>query len=76
MSATTAAAPAPSGIVADLENPTDVIRTVNFVTQGLTLFFIPAFVLIRFVSKYRSAGFNYTVDDCKSDTSTFYCTPY
>ncbi|PSN68229.1 hypothetical protein BS50DRAFT_551637 [Corynespora cassiicola Philippines] len=72
MSATTAAAPAPSGIAADLENPTDVIRTVNFVTQGLTLFFIPAFVLIRFVSKYRSAGFNYTVDDCKSDTSTFY----
>ena len=64
--AVTPAADAPEGVVADLENPTDVIRTINFATQALTLFFVPAFVCMRFVSgRYRAAGLGFTVDDCR-----------
>ncbi|KAF2867495.1 hypothetical protein BDV95DRAFT_445818, partial [Massariosphaeria phaeospora] len=62
MSAMAAAQP-PPGVEADLENPVDVLYTVNLVTQGLTLFFIPAFVVVRFLSKYRAAGLAFTLDD-------------
>jgi hypothetical protein len=56
----------PEGVVADLQNPTDVIRTINFVTQALTLAFCSAFVLIRAVQKLRVSTSNFSVDDCKS----------
>jgi hypothetical protein len=56
----------PEGVVADLQNPTDVIRTINFVTQALTLAFCSAFVLIRAVQKLRVSTSNFSVDGCKS----------
>ena len=64
MPATAAAAPPPEGVIADLEHPIDVLRTVNLVTQGLTLVFVTAFVCIRCVSKYASVGLGFAVDDC------------
>jgi hypothetical protein len=56
----------PEGVVADLQNPTDVIRTINFVTQALTLAFCSAFVFIRAIQKFRVSTSNLSVDDCKS----------
>jgi hypothetical protein len=56
----------PEGVVADLQNPTDVIRTINFVTQALTLAFCSAFVFIRAIQKLRVSTSNLSVDDCKS----------
>jgi hypothetical protein len=63
----TAAAPPPKNVAADLEHPTDVLRTVNFVTQSLTLFFVTSFVGIRCYSKYASVG-RFSVDDCKYES--------
>ncbi|KAF4120598.1 integral membrane protein [Geosmithia morbida] len=37
------AAPPPAGVTPDLENPTDVLRTIIFVTQALTLVFVTFF---------------------------------
>jgi hypothetical protein len=56
----------PEGAVANLQNPTDVIRTINFVTQALTLAFCSAFVFIRAIQKLRVSASNLSVDDCKS----------
>lgn len=55
----------PEGVEADLENPTDVIRTINFVTQALTLAFCSAFVFIRGLQKFRVPTLNLSVEDCK-----------
>lgn len=54
----------PTGVVADLENPTDVLRTINFVTQALTLTLCSGFVFIRGVQKFRMATTIFSVDDC------------
>ncbi|KAF9734176.1 hypothetical protein PMIN01_08519 [Paraphaeosphaeria minitans] len=58
-----AAMPPPQGVVADLQHPTDVLRTINFVTQALTLAFCSFFVFIRALHKIRSIGLNLAVDD-------------
>lgn len=55
----------PEGVVADLQNPTDVLRTVNFVTQALTLTLCSAFVFIRSMQKLRAATMVISVDDCE-----------
>lgn len=54
----------PAGVVADLENPTDVLRTINFVTQALTLVLCSVFVFIRGAQKFRMARPTVFVDDC------------
>jgi len=54
----------PAGVVADLENPTDVLRTINFVTQALTLVLCSVFVSIRAAQKFRMAKPRVFVDDC------------
>jgi hypothetical protein len=55
----------PEGVVADLENPIDVLRTINFVTQALTLTLCSGFVFIRGVQKFRVTNPIFSVDDCK-----------
>lgn len=55
----------PEGVEADLQSPTDVIHTTNFVTQALTLSFCSAFVFIRALQKFRVPTLNLSVDDCK-----------
>lgn len=59
------AAPPPPGATADLDNPQDVLRTVNYVTQALTLLLTTAFVLTRLYAKSRILGGGITIDDCK-----------
>ncbi|CAG5137557.1 uncharacterized protein ALTATR162_LOCUS148 [Alternaria atra] len=58
-----AAMPPPDGIVADLQHPTDVIRTINFVTQALTLTSCSFFVFIRALHRIRVVGLDLAVDD-------------
>ncbi|PNP52433.1 hypothetical protein THARTR1_07037 [Trichoderma harzianum] len=57
------AAPPPEGVIPDLAHPQDVLRTVNYVTQGLTIFFVSIFVAIRFYAKTRVLGGSFTPDD-------------
>ncbi|EFY87935.1 integral membrane protein [Metarhizium acridum CQMa 102] len=57
------AAPPPPGATADLDNPQDVLRTVNYVTQALTLIFTTVFVLARLYAKSRILGGGVTMDD-------------
>lgn len=59
------AAPPPEGVVPDLAHPQDVLRTVNYITQGLTVFFVTIFVAIRFYAKSRVLGGGFTPDDCR-----------
>jgi hypothetical protein len=58
------AIPAPEGVNADVENPKDVLRTINLVTQCLTIAFCSAFVLIRTVHRTRTIGLDLSLDDC------------
>ena len=53
----------PEGVVADLQEPTDVLRTTNFITQALTLAFCSAFVFVRGLQKVRVSAFSWSVDD-------------
>lgn len=58
------AAPPPEGVIPDLAHPQDVLRTVNYVTQALTITFVSIFVGIRFYAKTRLLGGGFTADDC------------
>ncbi|EHK23197.1 uncharacterized protein TRIVIDRAFT_71185 [Trichoderma virens Gv29-8] len=57
------AAPPPEGVIPDLAHPQDVLRTVNYVTQALTIFFVTIFVAIRYYAKSRVLGGGFTSDD-------------
>jgi len=59
----------PQGVEADLEHPKDVIRTINLVTQALTLALCSFFVLIRALQKFRLPTWFFSVDDCKLSVS-------
>ncbi|KAH6716450.1 hypothetical protein BKA61DRAFT_478706 [Leptodontidium sp. MPI-SDFR-AT-0119] len=65
MSFIKAAAEPPPGVIADLENPQDVLRTVNLVVQSLCIVFVSVTVLLRM---YTRAVVQKTVyrEDCKS----------
>lgn len=55
----------PDGVEPDLENPQDVLNTVMYVTQALTLFFVSIFIALRIYSKRWIMGKAFTWDDCK-----------
>lgn len=55
----------PPGVTADLEHPTDVLRTINFVTQALTLTLCTFFVLVRAIQKFRLPTLHISFDDCE-----------
>ncbi|KAL9943421.1 hypothetical protein ACHAQF_006870 [Verticillium nonalfalfae] len=57
------AAPPPAGVVADVDNPQDVLRTVTYVTQGLTVFFSTLFIAARLYSKTKVMGGIVSWDD-------------
>lgn len=59
-----AAAP-PEGVTVNLDNPQDVLRTVNYVTQGLTLFFVSVFVALKVYAKIKILGGNFSWEDCR-----------
>lgn len=54
----------PEGVEPDLENPEDVLWTCNFVTQGLTIFLVTIFALVRLYAKHKLFGGKFTWDDC------------
>ncbi|KFH46893.1 hypothetical protein ACRE_022690 [Hapsidospora chrysogenum ATCC 11550] len=56
-------APPPDGVTPDLENPQDVLRTVMYVTQALTLFFSTLFVALRLYAKTAILGSPWSWDD-------------
>ncbi|KAH9204188.1 hypothetical protein DL95DRAFT_319921 [Leptodontidium sp. 2 PMI_412] len=51
MSFIKAAAEPPPGVIADLENPQDVLRTVNLVVQSLCIVFVSVTVLLRMYTR-------------------------
>ncbi|KAI1841097.1 hypothetical protein JX265_013198 [Neoarthrinium moseri] len=57
-----AAAP-PEGMSVNLDSPQDVLRTVNFVTQGLTLAFVSIFVALRSYAKLKVLGGSFGFED-------------
>ncbi|KAJ4246251.1 hypothetical protein NW762_013601 [Fusarium torreyae] len=63
------AAPPPAGVEPDLENPVDVLKTTNYVTQALTLAFTSTFIVTRFYAKSKVMGGGITRDDIATYTS-------
>lgn len=59
------AAEPPPGVEPNLSNPEDVLRTCNYVTQGLTILFVTAFVATRFYAKSKVLGGGFSWDDCE-----------
>lgn len=57
--------PPPPGEEVDLQHPGDALRTINYVTQGLTLIFVTAFVAIRLHAKRSVFTGNWNMDDCQ-----------
>ncbi|KAJ8117018.1 hypothetical protein OPT61_g1701 [Boeremia exigua] len=72
----TAAAPPPPGYTSDLLHPKDELRTINIVTQALTLTFCTAFVWIRGYHKFRTVGLDLAVDDYLTLASWLLMTGY
>lgn len=64
-----AAQPPHPDIVPNVEHPEDVLRTINYAVQGLTVFFVTVFVAIRFYAKYKVLGTSLTWDDCATYAS-------
>jgi hypothetical protein len=58
----------PPGVTADLENPEDVLWTINLVTQSLTLAICSFFVLTRVLQRFRMPGWLLSVDECMFTT--------
>jgi hypothetical protein len=58
-------APPPDGVTPDLENPEDVLQTVMYITQGLTLLFVTVFVALRLYAKTAILGSAWSWDDCE-----------
>ena len=57
--------PPPDGVEPDFENPKDVLNTVMYVTQTLTIFFVSIFVALRIYAKKWILKSASTGDDCK-----------
>lgn len=55
----------PANQLADVNNPVDVLRTCNYVTQALTVLFVSIFVGTRFYAKRKILRGSLTLDDCK-----------
>lgn len=56
--------PPPPGVKPNFEHPQDVLRTVNLVTQALSIPIVSSFVLLRMYARYRIAR-SYKPDDCE-----------
>ncbi|KUI57653.1 hypothetical protein VP1G_04960 [Cytospora mali] len=59
----TGASPAPSGTTPNFEHPTDVLRTVNYVTQALSLVFVTAFMCLKYYAKTTVLRGTWNLDD-------------
>lgn len=59
------AIPAPPGEVSDLQNPQDVLHSVNFATQVVCLVVVTTIVALRLLVKARMRK-SLELDDCES----------
>jgi hypothetical protein len=59
------AIPPPHGVLPNLDDPMDALRTCNYVTQAFTIVFVTAFVATRYYAKSRVLGGDFGWDDCK-----------
>lgn len=64
LKAETGAIPAPPGITPDFEHPKDVLRTINYVTQALSLIFVTAFMALKYYAKVTVLRGAWVLDDC------------
>jgi hypothetical protein len=64
----------PPGVKADLDNPEDVLWTINLVTQSLTLAICSFFVLTRVLQRFRMPGWLLSVDECTITAPFTRCT--
>jgi hypothetical protein len=60
------AAPAPLGVTPNFEEPTDVLRTVNYVTQTLSIIFVTVFIGLKHYAKSSVLRGTWNVEDCKA----------
>lgn len=60
------AAPAPSGVTPNFEEPTDVLRTVNYVTQALSILFVTIFIGLKHYAKSSVLRGTWNLEDCKA----------
>lgn len=56
--------PPPTGVIPNFEHPQDVLRTVNLVTQALSISIVSGFVMLRIFARYRTSR-AYGPDDCE-----------
>lgn len=56
----------PAGVIPNVDHPQDLLRSLNYVTQGLTLIFVSAFMGLRIYSKMTVLRGNFGWEDCKS----------
>ncbi|CAF3452807.1 unnamed protein product [Fusarium graminearum] len=65
------ATPPPPGAEPNMEYPADVLWTINYLTQALTLIFTTGFVATRFYAKYKVMEGGMTKDDA-SQVATYF----
>ncbi|KAG5992423.1 hypothetical protein E4U54_003650 [Claviceps lovelessii] len=56
-------APLPAGVTSDVAQPDETLRTINYVTQALTMVIVTAFVATRIYAKSRILGGGISLDD-------------
>lgn len=57
------AATPPKGVTPDFDHPTDVLRTVNYVTQALSLVFVTLFMFLKYYAKTTVLRGTWNLDD-------------
>lgn len=60
----TGAVPAPEGFTPNFDDPTDVLRTINYVTQALSLIFVSVFMGLKYYAKTNVLHGTWNMDDC------------
>lgn len=59
-------APAPSGVTPNFDEPADVLRTVNYVTQALSILFVTVFIALKHYAKSSVLRGTWNLEDCKA----------
>lgn len=67
----TGAAPPPEGFTPNFDHPTDVLRTINYVTQGLSLVFVTLFMFLKYYAKVTVLHGMWKSEDCMIYTYRF-----
>lgn len=63
-STVTGAIPAPKGITPNFQHPTDVLHTINYITQALSLVIVTGFIAAKHYSKATVLRGTWHLEDC------------